>query len=640
MNISRRSMAGHRAQGIASPLFKRNRADGECDRLRYSRRRGLLLGAPLLAAMMLACALCVGTAGWQDSDGAVGQEFNDGTLWYKIMKEDPNEVCVSGLVDSATASIKIPDTVEHEGQDYTITSIGGNAFLKCENLSSVSFDTDSLSAISDGAFNGCASLRGIQIPDTVASIGNKAFASSGLTSIDIPSGVTQIAQNTFNGCSGLGSVTFKGQVESIGGNAFYGCTSLTEIQIPDTVASIGSLAFYSSGLRSIDIPSGVTQIEQKTFAECSGLSSVTFQGQVESIGDQAFENCTSLTEIQIPNTVASIEWKAFNGCSGLQSIRFGKGIETIDSTAFSQTFYDETSTKEFDPTKDASELQGRLFKDDGTGSSKMIRQVQYKLAFDCGDGVTKEVMYNAGDRIAKPDDPERTGYSFMYWAKDDKEFDFANAVMPAEDMTLTAVWEANQYTISFDPDGGTAVDPITQDYGTLVEKPADPTKEGYSFLYWAKDGKEYAFGTMPAEDVVLTAVWEAHVFTVTFVTGTGTEIAYERAYGSSMTLPGEESGISKAGYSLSGWQISGQGDVYVPGTEFVVTSDVTFTAVWKAVPAWDDDDPYVPVPDSDTGSKSSDAGTGASVAAVAIAAGCAAALLIMLAMLGNGRSRS
>ncbi len=652
---------------------------------------------------MLVCTACVGMAGWQDSDGIDGWIFDDDNLTYEILDETSRTVSVKGYLDDEPTLISIPDTVDNDGQKYTVISIGGRVFKNCTSLtnidipntvtsigkgafygtgltsvtipsgvtqindetfkhcplSSVTF-LGQVASIGANAFFGCTSLTNIDIPNTVTSIGNSAFHGTGLTSVTIPSGVTQINEWTFGWCNDLSSVTFLGQVASIGVAAFFMCRSLTEIQIPETVTSIGASAFKCSQLMSVTIPSGVTQIARDTFNSCASLSSITFQGPITSIGESAFDdciglssitfdttglssigggafkNCTSLTEIQIPDSVTSIGTSAFNGCGGLQSILFGKGIETIGDDAFNkQTFYDETGTIAFDPSTQVGELQGRLFKADGAGSSKMIRQPQslYTLTFDCGDGITKEAKYNEGDRIAKPDDPEKTGYSFMRWEKDGEEFDFANATMPAEDMTLTAAWKVNRHTISFDPDGGSPVDPITQDYGTLVEKPADPTKDGYSFLYWAKDGKEYTFGTMPAEDIVLRAVWEAHAFTVTFVTGTGTEIAYERAYGSSMTIPGEGGEISKAGYSLSGWQISGQGDVYGPGTEYRVASDVTFTAVWKAVPS------PAPAPsgDDDDEGKDSDSGSGTSVAAVAIAAGCAA---VLLAMIRKGKSGS
>ena len=76
--------------------------------------------------------------------------------------------------------------------------------------------------------------------------------------------------------------------------------------------------------------------------------------------------------------------------------------------------------------------------------------------------------------------------------------------MPAEDLTVTAQWRINQYTIAFDTDGGSAIAPITQDYGTQITAPADPTREGYTFIGWDKAIP----ATMPAENITITAQWK------------------------------------------------------------------------------------------------------------------------------------
>ncbi|MFQ7116412.1 MAG: InlB B-repeat-containing protein [Acutalibacteraceae bacterium] len=90
----------------------------------------------------------------------------------------------------------------------------------------------------------------------------------------------------------------------------------------------------------------------------------------------------------------------------------------------------------------------------------------------------------------------REGYQFNGW---DKTFP---TTMPAENMTITAKWKVNQYTITFDTAGG-AKAPITQDYGTAIAAPADPTREGYTFIGWDKAIPT----TMPAENMIITAKW-------------------------------------------------------------------------------------------------------------------------------------
>ena len=76
--------------------------------------------------------------------------------------------------------------------------------------------------------------------------------------------------------------------------------------------------------------------------------------------------------------------------------------------------------------------------------------------------------------------------------------------MPAENMTVTAQWEINQYKITFDTNGGSEIAPITQDYGTAITAPADPTREGYTFIGWDMEIP----ATMPAENITLKAKWK------------------------------------------------------------------------------------------------------------------------------------
>ena len=190
------------------------------------------------------------------------------------------------------------------------------------------------------------------------------------------------------------------------------------------------------------------------------------------------------------------------------------------------------------------------------------------------------------------------------------------------------------YTITFDFGDG-ITEELTYNKGDNIVKPDDPVKTGYTFGYWKDEsGEEFDFSTMtmPGRNMTLTAVWTPIEYAVTFYDGSEIVRTEHRAYGDSMTLPSEDSEISKPGYALSGWQISGEGDVYGPGIMYTVMSDVTFTTVWVVVPSpqpsWTDDDEYVPVVtpghvDND-GTES-----GTSVAAVAIAAGCAAVLALL-----------
>ena len=108
------------------------------------------------------------------------------------------------------------------------------------------------------------------------------------------------------------------------------------------------------------------------------------------------------------------------------------------------------------------------------------------------------ITQDYGTAITAPADPTREGYQFNGW---DKAFP---TTMPAENLTITAKWKVNSYTITFDTTGGSEIAPITQDYGTAIVAPADPTREGYTFIGW---GMEIPT-TMPAENITLKARWK------------------------------------------------------------------------------------------------------------------------------------
>ncbi len=101
----------------------------------------------------------------------------------------------------------------------------------------------------------------------------------------------------------------------------------------------------------------------------------------------------------------------------------------------------------------------------------------------------------------------RTGYTQTGWATVDggeKVYGFDDVYTKNEALTLYPVWNTNKYTITFDTNGGSEIVPITQDYGTNITAPADPTREGYTFIGWDREIPT----TMPAENITLKAKWK------------------------------------------------------------------------------------------------------------------------------------
>ena len=151
------------------------------------------------------------------------------------------------------------------------------------------------------AFKGCSGLTSLTLPDGITEIGDEAFEyCSGLTSLTLPAGITSIGDDTFYGCSGLTSLTLPAGITSIGEYAFYGCSGLTSLTLPAGITSIGSRAFQGcSGLTSLTLPAGITWIDSYAFLNCSGLTSLTLPAGITWIGERAFYGCSGLTSIYV-----------------------------------------------------------------------------------------------------------------------------------------------------------------------------------------------------------------------------------------------------------------------------------------------------------------------------------------------------
>ncbi len=187
---------------------------------------------------------------------------------------------------------------------------------------------------------------------------------------------------------------------------------------------------------------------------------------------------------------------------------------------------------------------------------------QYTIAFDTNGGSEiAPITQDYGTEITAPDNPTRKGYTFKGWDKEIPE------AMPAENITVKAQWEINQYTITFDTNGGSEIAPITQDYGTEITAPDKPTRKGYTFKGWDKEIPE----TMPAENITVKAQWEINQYTITFDTNGGSEIApITQDYGTEITAPDNP---TRKGYTFKGW------DKEIPET--MPAENITITARWK-----------------------------------------------------------
>ena len=164
----------------------------------------------------------------------------------------------------------------------------------------------------------------------------------------------------------------------------------------------------------------------------------------------------------------------------------------------------------------------------------------------------------------------RAGYTQVGWSTVDggeKVYGFEDVYTQNEALTLYPVWNTNKYTITFDTNGGSEIAPITQDYGTEITAPANPTRKGYTFKGWDKEIPK----TMPAENITVKAQWKINQYTITFDTNGGSDIApITQDYGTEITAPDNP---TRKGYTSKGW------DKEIPET--MPAENITITARWK-----------------------------------------------------------
>ena len=222
-----------------------------------------------------------------------------------------------------------------------LKAVGADAFAGCSGLTEVTIP-DGVTAIGNSAFSGCSGLTEVTISNGVTAIGDSAFSDcSGLTEVTIPDSVTIIGNRAFSGCSGLTEVEISHGVEVIHVGVFEGCSGLTKITVDSenvNYMSMNGLLLTKDGKTlkegvngEVVIPSGVTVIDSRAFADRDGLTKVTIPAGVGIIGLEAFYGCDGLVDVAIPGSVTVIGERAFATCSRLMNISVETGNKVYSS---------------------------------------------------------------------------------------------------------------------------------------------------------------------------------------------------------------------------------------------------------------------------------------------------------------------
>ena len=323
----------------------------------------------------------------------------------------------------------IPKKIVFEDEEFTVTSIGDLAFNGCANVTAVTIP-NSVTRIGINAFYACSGLTSITFPDGVTTIEKHAFEKcSNLSEITIPDKVTTIAWAAFAGCSSLTSLIIHNGVTTIGESAFTGCTRLTSVDIPNSVTTIGAEAFYGCGLTSITIPDDVKIIKTGTFCGCASLASVLIPNNVTAIEDNAFQGCTKLTFVKIPKGVMNVGKKAFAGCSKLSEVYcYAKTVPTTYGDSFDDS--NVNSVTLYVPAGCVSKYKAKA---PWNRFSNFSEIPNYALTYMVDDVVYKSYREEEGNSINPEPNPTREGYTFSGWSE-------IPLTMPAHDVTITGTF--------------------------------------------------------------------------------------------------------------------------------------------------------------------------------------------------------
>ena len=338
------------------------------------------------------------------------------------------------------------------------------------------------------------------------------------------------------------------------GYAGGGLYSVRNLTIRDNVTVSGCTAHVESGAMSIgggDANNSPTEIIGGTFdgsvTNGGTISGGAFTGPVWNNG--------IISGGQFTGSVVNRGTITNGTFGGEVTNESGRSFGVISGGTFNGKVTNKNDISD-SPEETPAKISGGTFNGEVIGA--------YTVTFQSEGGSEVASQIRANTPATRPADPTKEGHTFIGWYNGESEWNFETPV--TEKLTLTAKWQINRYTITFDTAGGSEVAPITQDYGTTITAPANPTKTGYTFAGWDKTIPT----TMPAGDMTITARWQVNQYTITFKPKNGgQDIVIKQDYGTAITAPANP---TKTGYTFAGW------DKTIPTT--MPAGDMTITARW------------------------------------------------------------
>lgn len=424
-----------------------------------------------------------------------GAFFNSGIKSFSVDVENTVYTSENGVLFDKNKTVLLQYPLGNEAETYTVSA--------------------GVTEISDGAFHNSINLKGVVISDGIKALGDEVFYyCDGLEYIHIPSSVTEIGADIIDNtnayiCSESENSYAKTYAEENGFD-FRVCSGhgISGIEISETEIEIENKKTYT--LTANVIPEASTD---KTVVWTSDNESVvTVDGGVVTAVSAGVANITAAAggftascKVTVTPRTFKITWIV----DGEETVDYvAEGAEIIvpaepEKTGHSFAFW-TPDVPDFMPEKDIK-------------FTAVWTAEGYKTVFNANGGKwadgakTKNVYFLYGEKVVAPEEPEKTGYSFVGWTPDIPD------AMPAETLNFAAVWIANSYEAVFDANGGKwangdAVKTVSAAYDSQISAPENPLKAGYSFVGWTPEvgvmdsveGKSYSAKWVAMTNIIYT----------------------------------------------------------------------------------------------------------------------------------------
>ena len=525
------------------------------------------------------------------------------------------------------SGLSIENVVVAEG----VTNIGASVFSDCKNLRSVVIPS-SVEHIDDTAFAGCSRIKSVRVPQYVCNRKLSAIIPSSyrtISSVTIAAEVLNIGDSAFAGCSGLPSVVVPESVTNIGQGAFSGCSSLTNVIFVGDAPCVGGNVFDGVNAKVIVNP-WRNGWELSLSATWNGLP-IKYSTPViffDANGGNDIDTVIITENGSITNSLPVTERVGHSFAGWWTQAIDGEMIDVTSIWGMSSVVFAQWTINKYMVAFDANNDAGSVTNEQEYASEIVPPTVtregytfvgwmpslpetvppsnvtytaqwqinQYEVAFDGNGGALGEsalpkivASQDYGSAIVAPT-VTKEGHTFVGWWPE------VAVTVPASNVTYTAQWEINKYTVSFDPKGGTFEGRFAEEDPLLIATNGipvgvlpTPVRPGNIFLGWY-DGEEseepIGPETVITGDLTLYARWVA-AWTVTLNANGGSFVDEDGGTGANAVKVlvvkggplGERALPKLAGYSFAGWWTRKSGGVKITA-KTKVTKDVTYYAHW------------------------------------------------------------